>query len=669
MAEALPNPTPTGPGNAERDHVISVSRLPTGQTITELLLGTVTAAALSIVLQFGIARLGIVEPSNGPEALAVLGTAVLLVLVFGAVLLGRWFPKARWLRLGGVWVTLTTLSTLALALPLQGTRFYYGGSDGDNAFRMQYMTRMAENLLPADMNYANIPPYYPSGWFWLGGRFANLIGWEGWAAYKPYAVAWIAVAGVVAFTLWSLSLSRKLALLAALATILAGMRHGLLEPYAWPSAAWFAPMMVLTWRALSARARVPRGALIGIGVFTGFAAITYTLHFGFSVLLTVSMALIIGGLRVRGGSSLGKTARELFLRLLPIGITSGLIALMVWLPFLLAGGLFQRSAAQHYLPEGSAFLPLPMTDPGPFGLLCLSGLVWLVMYTRTNRIAQALLIVIAAVYVWFGLSTLALLAETTLLAFRLEVILESALAAAGTLGLVELVGHLRRRTSAWHATRLTVFAVVIAVTGSLAVLQHEMSSGLNSEKKAAYNDYYPNGNNALAEAEAGEPGAWLDELHSTINELTHDPPQHDILLTTNYDLLSYHPYWSFQQETPHYANPLAEYERRAAMIRRWANAANSAELSGMLRHSVFEAPDVFVVRHHSDRKEVHVPKILDDADRVNPPEGKYSVTLKADAFPRQPNVHNYPVVFDAELFRGPAFVERRVGPYTVIARR
>ncbi|WP_438387427.1 arabinofuranosyltransferase [Actinopolyspora saharensis] len=665
----MPNPTPTGPGNAEHDHAISVSRLPTGQTVAELLLGAVTAAVLSIVLQFGIARIGIVEPSNGPEALAVLGTTVLLVLVFGAVVLARWFPEARWLRLGGVWVTLTTLSTLALALPLQGTRFYYGGSGGDNAFRMQYMTRMAENLIPADMNYANIPPYYPSGWFWLGGRFANLINWEGWAAYKPYAVAWIAVAGVVAFTLWSLSLPRKLALLAALATVLAGTRHGLLEPYAWPSAAWLAPIAVLTWRALSARARAPRGALIGIGVFTGFAAITYTLHFGFSVLLTVVMAVIIGVLRVRGGSSVGGTARELFLRLLPVGITSGVIALVVWLPFLLAGGLFQRSAAQHYLPEGSAFLPLPMTDPEPFGLLCLCGLVWLVGYTRTNRIAQALLVVIAAVYVWFGLSTLALLAETTLLAFRLEVVLESALAVAGTLGLVELVSYLRRRLSVWHATRLTVFAVVIAITGSLAVLQHEMSSGLSSEKKAAYNDYYPNGTNALAEEESGEPGVWLDELHSTIGELTHDPPQRDILLTTNYDLLSYHPYWSFQQETPHYANPLAEYARRAATVRRWTHAANSAELSNMLQHSAFEAPDVFVVRHHAPRKEVYVPEIIDDADRVNPPKGKYSVTMKADAFPRQPNVHNYPVVFDAELFQGSDFVKRRVGPYTVIARR
>ncbi|NYH78046.1 galactan 5-O-arabinofuranosyltransferase [Actinopolyspora biskrensis] len=665
----MPNPTPTGPGRAQRDHVISASRLPAGQTITELLLGTVTAAALSIVLQFGVARLGIVEPSNGPEALAVFGTTVLLVLVFGAVVRGRWFPRARWLRLGGVWITLTTLSTLALALPLQGTRFYYGGSGGDNAFRMQYMTRMAENLVPADMNYANIPPYYPSGWFWLGGRFANLIGWEGWAAYKPYAVAWIAVAGVVAFTLWSLSLPRKLALLAALATILAGTRHGLLEPYAWPSAAWLAPIAVLTWRTLSARPRAPRGALLGIGVFTGFAAITYTLHFGFSVLLTVSMAVVIGTLRVRRGSSVGGTVRELFLRLLPIGITSGVIALVVWLPFLLAGGLFQRSAAQHYLPEGSAFLPLPMTDPKPFGLLCLSGLVWLVIRTTTSRIAQALLTVTAAVYVWFGLSTLALLAETTLLAFRLQVVLESALAVAGTLGLVELVRYLRRKLSMRHATQLTVFAVVIAVTGSLAVLQHEMSSGLSSEKKAAYNDYYPNGNNALAEAETGEPGAWLDELNSTINELTHDPPQHNILLTTNYDLLSYHPYWGFQQETPHYANPLAEYERRAAEIRRWSNAASSDELSRMLRNADFEAPEVFVVRHHSDGKEVHVPKILDDADRVNPPEGEYSVTLKADAFPRQPNVHNYPVVFDADLFRDPAFVTRRVGPYTVIARR
>ncbi|PRW64393.1 hypothetical protein CEP50_05580 [Actinopolyspora mortivallis] len=669
MADALPDPTPTGPAPAPSERPRSAPRVPAGRTVAELLLGATTAAALSLALQFVVAHIGIIEPSHGPDALAVLSTTGLLVLVFGAVVLPGRLPRAEWVRLGGVWAVLATLSTLLLALPLQGTRFYYGGSSGDNAFRMQYLTRMAEHALPADMNYLGIPPYYPSGWFWLGGRFAELIGWEGWAAYKPYAVLWFSVTAVVAFTLWSLVLSRRLALLAALVTVLAGTRHGLLEPYAWPSAAWLPPIIVLAWYALRRPGRTPLPTLIGIGVFTGFAAVTYTLHFGFSVLLIVGLAVVVGILRVRNGAAIGRTAWELFLRLVPIGITSGLLALIVWLPFLLAGGLFERSAAQHYLPASSAFLPLPFTNVGAFGLLCLSGLVWLIVRSTTSHVAPALLTVVGGVYIWFGLSTLALLAETTLLAFRLRVVLESALAVSGALGLVELLGWLRRKLSAWYGLRLTVFAVIIGITGSLGVFQHELRVGLAAETESAYNDYYPNGRTALDESDPDDPGAWLDELNSTITGLTDEPPRDTVLLTTNYDLLPYHPYWGFQQETPHYANPLAEYEHRAATIRRWSNATSSQELLRMLDDTEFTAPEVFVVRHHSDSEEVYVPQVLDDAEKVNPPEGKLSLTLKADAFPRQPNVHNYPVLFDAELFRDPAFVTRSVGPYTVIARR
>src|SRR5690625_971371 len=164
---------------------------------------------------FAASRLGISEPSFAPEALAALAGSTILIVLFVLLAFGH-RRSPRWLRLAGTWVALASFSTLTLSIPLQNTRYYFGGSSIDNGFRMQYMTRMASSPALAAMIYADTAPYYPAGWFWLGGRFANILGWEGWAAYKPWALISVAVTSVVAFTLWSVVLRRRLALLAAL---------------------------------------------------------------------------------------------------------------------------------------------------------------------------------------------------------------------------------------------------------------------------------------------------------------------------------------------------------------------------------------------------------------------------------------------------------------------
>ncbi|RCW43253.1 galactan 5-O-arabinofuranosyltransferase [Halopolyspora algeriensis] len=666
MAGILPRPQLTGPSPTDEPHHDSPARLSLRSTVLELLLGSAVAAVLSLALQFVIARIGIGEPSYAPEALAAVGSAVVLALLFVSLAFGH-SRSPRILRLVGAWMALAAFNTLAMALPLQSTRFYFGGSSTDNAFRMQYLSRMASSPALADMNYADIAPYYPGGWFWLGGRFADLIGWEGWAAYKPYALAWIAVTSVVAFTLWSVLVRRRLALLAALATSLAGMLHGVMEPYAWPSAAWLPPVAVLTWRALRREQAAPR-TLFGIGCFVGFAAITYTLHFAFSVLLIVTMAVIIGISRVHEGDSAGATAKRLFLRLLPIGVLSGAISLIVWAPFLLSGGLLHSSAAQNYLPESSAFLPVPMTEPNPFGVLCLAGLVWLLLRCRHNHIAAALLTVVLSVYCWFALSTLALIVETTLLAFRLNVILSTTLAAAGALGLLELIGYLRTVLDTRHAFRITAVACTFGLLGAITITQAAIGTALASPIEDAYEDYYPTGTNAKGQQDPDEPGAWLDELTTAVGDLTGRRPQENILLTTNYSILSFEPYWGFQQETPHYANPLAHYPARAAEIREWAGADSTRELLRMLDRSEFKPPNVFILRHEPKQDDQDTAA---DGDGSNRPlgEGKLALTLKADAFPQQPNVRNYTVHFDAAVFDSPAFAQREVGPYTVIALR
>lgn len=665
MAGIVPTPVLTGPSPIDEPRRDSAVRLTLRSTIGELVLGSAVAAVVSLVVQFAVAQFTIVEPSFAPEALAAASSAVVLLVLFALLAFGH-RRSPRWLRLLGSWVALSSFSTLALAIPLMSTRFYYGGSSVDNGFRMQYMTRMASTIGLADMNYADTAPYYPAGWFWLGGRFANLIGWEGWAAYKPYALAWVAVTTVLAFTAWSMIVRRRLALLAAVATGLSGMLHGIEEPYAWPSAALLPPVAVLCWHALRREQHAPRWTLVCIGGFVGFAAITYTLHFAFAVLMVLFMAVIIGVLKVHRGASAWATTRLLFLRLVPIGLVSLLIALLVWTPYLWSTGFLlnnPRSAAQHYLPPDSAFLPVPILDSSAFGALCLAGFVWLVLRCTRSEVAAAMLSIVAAVYGWFLLSTLALLAKTTLLAFRLNVILDVTLAAAGVFGLLELVGYLRRTLDAKYALRIGALAAALGLLGAIEINQTALGDKLKGSTEAAYSDYYPTGNNAMGGEDTSEDGAWLDDEIRAIAELTGKPPQDNIVLSTDYKLMSYQPYWGFQQETPHYANPLADYDGRAEEITSWTEANTPDELLRMLDSSPHATPDVFVLRNSPTGEDGERPEVGGSDEEA------LSLQLKEDAFPQQPNVRDYEVQFDPAVFQSPEFVTRQIGPYSVIVRR
>ena len=677
MTETVPRPAAADVSAQEEPRRTSPTQRPVLNTVIELGAGSVLAVVVSMLLQFAIAHLGFPEPGYAPEAITVAGcSAVLIVLALLAVY-GYWH-RPRWLLLGGTWAALSAFATVALATPLQGSRYFFGGSGGDNAFRMQYMTRMAETVGLADMNYIDAAPYYPAGWFWLGGRFANLLDWPGWAAYKPYSIVWIAVTAVVAFTLWSRLVNRRLALLAALATSLIGMATGEFvwtpigvgEPYAWPAAAWLPPIAVLTWRALGNTSRPSRWTLLGIGAYLGFAAVTYTLYFGFSVLLTVAMAIVLGVLRVRRGERTWPVARDQFWRLVPIGAVSLVIALLVWVPYLLSTNFLLSSppsAAQRYFPGASAFLPAPMMEADAYGAICLAGLAWLLLRFRRHEIAAALLCVTAAVYAWFGLSALALFANTSLLPFRLHPVIELVLATAGIFGLAELLGYLRRTTLAQRAVSLTAFVVVLGLVSAISLENRALQGNLAGGIQLAYENHYPNGTNALGASDPSQDGAHNDELITAIDELTGRQPADNIVLSTHFEPLVFEPYWGFQHKTPHYASPLAHYDQRNATITDWSKAQDSQELLDKIDSGVFAAPNVFVLRNPEDTganinpatKERVTPETSDDL----------TYTYTWDTFPQMPGHNAHQASFDPALFHSPEFTHREVGPFTVIARR
>lgn len=564
----------------------------------------------------------------------------------------RWVTGARVLS----WAALSGLVTATLGMPLAATRLYLHGISVDQEFRTQFLTRLTDSAALQDMNYADLPSFYPAGWFWVGGRVANLLGMDGWEAFKPYAIGSLAVAAVVALVLWSELVRSDLAVLAATATTLVVLAYGSPEPYGAVIAVLVAPALVLAWGAFAPvrvsgssayqkRARQGWGAVVGAGLFLGLAATFYTLYLGIAAFAVTVMAVVAAYLARRAGGS-WRAALPVLGRFVVIAVIAMLVALIVWAPFVLEvlGGNTpsESGTATHYLPDAGARLPLPMFHMSLIGLLSLLGTIWLVGRAGSSHRAQALGLGAVAVYLWY-LASMALTAVgNTLLAFRLEVILLVLLAAAGAFAFVDFSRWISLATS--DNPRVRRVLVAVGALGALAFTQN-IPQVLSNEITVAYTDTDGNGERAdQRPAGAAAYYAEVDEL--LLSELGGERSDH-VVLTADTSFLAFYPYFGFQALTSHYANPLADFSGRAAAIEEWSEFSSPDELLTAWDELPWRAPDAIVFREGA--------------------EG-YTLRLAEDVYPNDPNVRRYTVTFPAELFDDPRFTVTEVGPFAVVTR-
>ncbi|PPK97768.1 galactan 5-O-arabinofuranosyltransferase [Kineococcus xinjiangensis] len=622
----------------------------------ELVIGGVLAIAVSALTQAVVNRVPVPLPSHVPTALATFGVVVVTAAVVLAVTARR-LPRAT--RALGV-VGISGLATALLALPLKGTSFYLGGNSGDQTFRMQFLGRLADDWRLADLNYADLPPFYPSGWFWLAGRYADLTGTPAWEAFKPAGITTAAVVPCLALLVWWRLAGPRRALLIALATTAVGVHPALAgpfvdEPYSWCVAALLPAAVVLAWRAFGAvPARERTGAALALGVFLGLAAMTYTLYAGFGALL-VTAACAAGVLRARAAEGTGAALRTRVPALVLAGVVSAALALLVWAPFVVAKlrGASGTAAAQHFLPQISTQLPAPMVAPTPWGALLLLGCAWLVLRARRDGTAAALLLVVVAAYAWYLLQTFVLAAGTTLLAFRMEAVLVQTTAVAGCLAAAALwraLPALARRAGgpvAGYLRELRLLAA-LALGAVFVVALQSAPQSLAHPVEAAHDAYGAGGRTAAGERDPEQGGAWIPDVLRAVEDVTQRPASELVVFSSLYELATFAPYTGYQQMTAHYANPLSRFDERRAEIESWAQASGPDDLVRRLDSGPFRAPDVFVL-HRT-------------------PEG-YQAGVTHDLFPREPNVGWTTVTFDPELFSPEHFEVREVGPFAVLARR
>ncbi len=182
------------------------------------------------------------------------------------------------------------------------------------------------------------------------------------------------------------------ALIVTTASTAAMLAYSSTEPYAAIITVLLPPVFVLAWSGLRGKTRNGGwAAVIGVGIFLGFAALFYTLLLAYCAFTLALMALVL---------AIARRRIDPLLRLLVIALISGAIALITWGPYLLAalrGEPAEKGTAQHYLPDAGAQLTFPMLSFTLLGALCMLGTLWLVVRARTSTRAGALAIAVLAV--------------------------------------------------------------------------------------------------------------------------------------------------------------------------------------------------------------------------------------------------------------------------------
>jgi galactan 5-O-arabinofuranosyltransferase len=609
-------------------------------TASQMIAAVAVAVAVSVLSLIAISRVEwpAFPSSNQLYALTTVGQVGCLVALLAVGFL--WRRGYQWPARIGAAVFLSAFAVVTLGMPLGATKLYLFGISVDQQFRTEYLTRLTHSPALHDMTYAGMPPFYPPGWFWIGGRAASLTGTPAWEMFKPWAITSIAIAVVLAMVLWSALIRFEYALIVTTATAAVTLAYSSPEPYAAMITVLIPPVLVLAWSGL--RGRVRHGgwaAVVGVGVFLGVAATLYTLLLAYTAFTVAVMAVLV---------AIARRSVEPLLRLAVIAALTAAIGAITWLPFLLRAArspMSDTGSAQHYLPADGAVLTFPMLQFSLLGSLCMLGTLWLVWRARSSVRAAALGIGVLSLYAWSLLSMLTTLVGTTLLSFRLQPTLTVLLSAAGAFGFIEVALAIAART---NRTVIPV-AAAIGMIGAIGFSQ-DIPDVLRPDLTVAYTDTDGNGQRG----DRRPPGAekYYPEVDAAIRQVTGRPREQTVVMTADYSFLSYYPYYGFQGLTSHYANPLAEFDKRAAAIESWADLKTSDQLVKALDTLPWQPPTVFLMRHGG---------LAGSSDT-------YTLRLATDVYPNQPNVRRYAVEFDANLFTGPHFTVKTIGPFVLAIR-
>src|SRR5580692_5252929 len=220
-------------------------------TVGHLVIAVAIAATVSVISLTAIGRVQwpAYPSSNQLHALTTVGQVGCIVGLLCAGWVWRRGSGRMLARLLAL-VFVSAFSVVTLGMPLGATKLYLFGISVDQQFRTEYLTRLTDSSALHDMTYTGLPPFYPPGWFWIGGRIAALTGTPGWETFKPWAITSITIAIAVAMVLWWRLIRFEYAVMVTAATAAVTLAYSSPEPYSAMITVLLPPVLILTWSGL-----------------------------------------------------------------------------------------------------------------------------------------------------------------------------------------------------------------------------------------------------------------------------------------------------------------------------------------------------------------------------------------------------------------------------------
>lgn len=617
--------------------------------------GLLSLIAWIVLKQTSLPAFGgsLVTRALSTASVVIVIVAVAVLMFFHAMNNRRAVPGPKWLRALTYFFAYFSPAMLvvsAIGIPLSSTRLYLDGVAVDQGFRTQYMTHFANTTSLTDMNYADLPAYYPALWFWLGGRFANVLGLEGWEAYQPWSIVTISAAASLLVPVWQrLTGSLVVSAAIALTTTAICLVMTAEEPYALIIVLGAPAAVIVGRRGLYG----DKFSMAATAVYLGLAACMYTLYTAVVAVSMVALSALLAAAAFRNIKPL--------VHVFIIGVSSLAIAATVWAPYVLAvlsGKHTSGATATHYLPMEGTLVPLPMFAASLVGLLCLIGVLYILTRLSDDDV-RAMGVALLVVYSWVIASMMFTLAGQTLLGFRLEVLITVILATCGLLGLADY------RLAGIHRFYPTTFSEKTSkiVTGSLVVIC--ALAGIQYAQQIPYRNAHSydlaftetDGFGERADRYPADAGQYYAQVDEEIRSHGYEPTN-TVILTSEKDFMSFYPYRGFQAITSHYANPLGEFDERNAAIEEWANYsysdnASPEEFIKRLDDAKWRAPQAFVLTGSMSQESV---------------EAGWNFDIAEDIYPNNPNVRFRGVKFNPEIFQSSDWKIKEIGPFVVISR-
>ena len=597
-----------------------------GQTAARTVAAGLAGGVIALAAWFVLHKISLPAFNTSMVTRSLATAASFVCIGVGVVLAVLWTKgKKPWISAAVMTLVPAGLVVSSIGIPLGATRLYLDGIQVDQGFRTQFLSRMTENLGHADMAYKGLPTFYPMGWFWLGGRTANVLGMPGWEVYQPFAIATLAAAAAMLTPVWRrLTGSLPTALAIATVTTAVVLTEVPEEPYAAVVAMFVPAAAVMSYRAVNGS----WASTIALAVYLGISASFYTLFTAIAALTMVVLAVI---------HTFTKRSVQPLVHLLVTGLGSMAIAAISWGPYIwrvITGDEPLESTANHFLPIEGTYFPLPFLSFSLIGLLSMIGLIYLIYRIKDPELA-ALGASIGVCYLWALASMAVTLLGTSLLGFRLEVLIVALFATLGVIAIAEF--GLNKYT--------TAVAAVLAV-GALQMVQN-----IPVENEDYIDQAYADtdGNGERADRFPPDAGRYYQEMADFIEE--HGHMKNDaVIYTDEINFMAFQPFYAFNAYTSHYANPLGEFEHRNDELKQWAELSyeDPEKFTEAVDNSQWEPPVAFVFRDNGkDGLKTHIAH---------------------DIYPSQPNVRYEGLFFNPDAFEKDWDLEQ-FGPFAVAVRK